>query len=241
MRTVTSDNWEICVCIIRPAGRSRLSLVLSSFMSMCACPICSREKKNSWTRNRRMNELLLLAPLYLEGNNLRIFEPFSFTFVRARFLFNTRKDQKRKKEKLSRFFPFFLGTGEWHSIETGCWLAGLSVSIVICSSSLYDRYMASTTLYNSSLLLYVVWLFFLSPSFNFSPPPVSFRPKNGPHSLPDTFFYSKRWLCSLTIKEVPVLHFLMKQFIAVQYIGPGIIQTHTHRNVCNALNRKRGC
>ena len=54
---------------------------------------------------KRMNELLLLAPLYLEVNNLRIFEPFYFTFVRARFLFNMRKDQKRKKN--SPDFSFF--------------------------------------------------------------------------------------------------------------------------------------
>jgi hypothetical protein len=147
-----------------------------------------------------MNELLLLAPLYLEVNNLRIFEPF-FLLLSAPGSCSTRGKIKKERKTL-QIFPFFLGTGEWHSIERGAgWLdCQLPSSFALLVYT--DRYMASTTLYNSSLLLYVVWLF--SPSFNFSPP-VSFRPENGPHSLPDTFFFSKKVVVrSLTIKEVPV-------------------------------------
>ncbi len=141
-----------------------------------------------------MNELLLLAPLYLEVNNLRIFEPFFFYFCQRPILVQ-HEERSKKKEKLSRFFLFSLALENGIPLK-GCWMAGLSVSIVICSSRHYDRYMASTTLYNSSLLLYVVWLFFLSPSFIFSPP-VSFRPENGPHSLPDTFFFTLKGGCAL--------------------------------------------
>jgi hypothetical protein len=72
-----------------------------------------------------MNELLLLlAPLYLEVNNLRIFEPFSFTFVRARFLFNTRKDQKRKKNSP----VFFQAT---HTLENGIPLKGVLAGWIV--------------------------------------------------------------------------------------------------------------
>jgi hypothetical protein len=53
-----------------------------------------------------MNELLLLlAPLYLEVNNLRIFEPF--LLLSAPDSCSTRGKIKKEK-KLSRFFPFFL-------------------------------------------------------------------------------------------------------------------------------------
>jgi hypothetical protein len=201
-RHLSTDNWEICVCIIRPAGESRLSLVLSSFMSMCACPICSREKKNTPGREigrERMNELLLLAPLYLEVNNLRIFEPFLFYFC-PRPIFVQHEDRSKKKErKTLQIFTFFLGTGEWHSIERGagwldCQLPSSFALLVPTAIWLLPRYITRLFFFTSCGCS-------LSPSFSFSPP-VSFRPENGPHSLPDTFFYSKRWLCSLTIKQV---------------------------------------
>jgi hypothetical protein len=109
----------------------------------------------------------------------------------------------------------------------GWWLAGLSVSIVICSSSLYDRYMASTTLYNSSLFLSVVWLFFL-PRLVFHPPSPSDL-KMVPIHFQTPFFYSKRWLCSLTIKQVPVL---FNEAIHAVYRARYIIQAHTHTEMC---------
>jgi hypothetical protein len=64
------------------------------------------ERKILLDEKKGMNELLLMAPLYLEVNNLRIFEPFYFTFVRARFLFNMRKDQKERKKNSPDFFLF---------------------------------------------------------------------------------------------------------------------------------------
>jgi hypothetical protein len=152
------------VCVYLFGQReSRDSLLYYLLLCACACPICSRGKKNTPGREmgrKRMNELLLLAPLYLEVNNLRIFEPF-FLLLSAPGSCSTRGKIKKERKTL-QIFPFFLGTGEWHSIERGAgWLdCQLPSSFALLVYT--DRYMASTTLYNSSLLLYVVWLFFLS-------------------------------------------------------------------------------
>ncbi len=195
LRAVTSDNWEICVCVLfgQRESRDSLSYIIFFYVYVCVSDMFQGKEKlldEKWGEREWMS-CCCCWPLYTWKWTTCAFSNLFLLLLSAPGSCSTRGKIKKERKTLqffSRLHTHWRMAFHWK----GCWLAGLSVSIVICSSSLYDRQWLPPR--------YITRLFFftscgcsLSPSFNFSPP-VFFRPENGPHSLPDTFFYSKRWL-----------------------------------------------
>lgn len=201
------------------------------------------KEKYSWNRERE-NEWAAAAGPFIPGRkqlaHFRTF--FYFTFVRARF-FSTWGKIKKERKTLQIFSFFPIGYTHWRMAfhwKGDGWLdCQLPSSFALLVYT--DRYMASTTLYNSSLLLYVVWLFSLSPSFSFPPPRLLPTWKWSAFTSRHLFFTLKG-SCALannkTSTSSPFFNEAIHCCIQGQVYNPS---THTHRNVCNALNRKRGC